>query len=103
MLGARPSDTDYRAMSGRSKSARRQDGTPTRVKIDLFPEFIRRLPREKRAVWRDVGRALRSAALKDAFVERLGTPLQKRFGPGFARLGHYATPILTRDTAGYQI
>jgi hypothetical protein len=103
MLGAMPSAADYRAMSGRSKTARREDGTPTRVKIDLFPEFIRRLPVEKREVWRDVGQALRSAALGDAFVERLGVPLQRRFGPGFKRLGHYATPILTRDTAGYQI
>ncbi|HEX3063951.1 MAG TPA: hypothetical protein VHQ39_00655 [Dongiaceae bacterium] len=103
MMGAMPSVADYRAMSGRSKSARRDDGTPTRVKIDLFPEFIRHLPPAKRVLWRDVGRALRSAALKDAFVERLGIPLQQRFGPQFAHLGHYATPILTRDTAGYQI
>ncbi len=103
MLGAMPNVSDYRAMSGRSKSARREDGTPTRVKIDLFPEFIRRLPRAKRAVWRDVGRALRAPALKEAFVERLGGPLRKRFGAGYERLGHYATPILTRDTAGYQI
>src|SRR5262249_23579978 len=60
-------------------------------------------PREKRDVWRAVGGALRSAALRKAFVARLGTPLRRRFGPHFDRLGHYATPILTRDTAGYQI
>ena len=103
MMGAMPSIADYRAMSGRSKVARREDGTPTRVKIDLFPEFIRHLPRANRRLWRDVGRALRSTAVKDAFVERLGVPLQQRFGPQFARVGHYATPILTRDSAGYQI
>jgi hypothetical protein len=103
MLAAMPNSGDYRAMSGRSKSARRDDGTPTRVKIDLFPEFIRHLPPEKRDIWRNVGAALRSTTLKNAFVERLGGPLAMRFGPDFARLGHYATPILTRDTAGYQI
>jgi hypothetical protein len=103
MLAAMPNSGDYRAMSGRSKSARRDDGTPTRVKIDLFPEFIRHLPPAKRDIWRNVGAALRSTTLKNAFVERLGGPLAKRFGPDFARLGHYATPILTRDTAGYQI
>jgi hypothetical protein len=103
MLAAMPSVADYRAMSGRSKSARRQDGTPTRVKIDLFPEFIRHLPAEKRRVWSEVGLALRSKALKTAFVEKLAPALERRFGPGFARLGHYVTPILTRDTAGYQI
>jgi hypothetical protein len=103
MLTAMPSVADYRAMSGRSKSARREDGTPTRVKIDLFPEFIRHLPRPKRDIWRQVGAALRSNALRSAFVEKLAPALEQRFGPGFARLGHYVTPILTRDTAGYQI
>jgi hypothetical protein len=103
MLDAMPSVADYRAMSGRSKSARRDDGTPTRVKIDLFPEFVRHLPRAKRDVWRQVGEALRSRELLAAFVARLAPALEQRFGPGYARLGHYATPILTRDTAGYQI
>ena len=103
MLEGMPNGADYRAMSGRSKSARRDDGTPTRVKIDLFPEFIRHLPAGKRTVWREVGSALRSGALQDAFVERLGAPLTRRFGSGYARLGHYATPILTRDIAGYKI
>lgn len=103
MLVGMPNGSDYRAMSGRSRSARRDDGSPTRVKIDLFPEFIRHLPAAKRPVWREVGAALRSRALQDAFVERLAAPLTRRFGSGYARLGHYATPILTRDTAGYQI
>jgi len=103
MLRAMPSVDDYRAMSGRSKSARREDGSPTRVKMDLFPEFIRHLPAAKRQVWAEVGFALRSDALRLAFVERLATALQRRFGPQFALLGHYVTPILTRDSAGYQI
>ncbi len=103
MLSAMPSVADYRAMSGRSKSARRDDGTPTRVKIDLFPEFIRHLPAAKRGVWGEIGLALRSRELLEAFVGKLAPALEQRFGPGFARLGHYATPILTRDTAGYEI
>jgi hypothetical protein len=103
MLRAMPSVADCRAMSGRSKSARREDGSPTRVKIDLFPEFIRHLPAAKRQVWSDVGHALRSDALRSAFIERLATALQRRFGPQFASLGHYVTPILTRDSAGYRI
>src|SRR5438034_414219 len=70
MLRAMPSVDDYRAMSGRSKSARREDGSPTRVKMDLFPEFIRHLPAAKRQVWAEVGFALRSDALRLAFVER---------------------------------
>src|SRR3981189_1088099 len=58
MLTAMPVAADYRPMSGRSKAHDLQDGTHTRVKIDLFPEYVRSLPAEKRAVWGVVGRAL---------------------------------------------
>jgi hypothetical protein len=50
-----------------------------------------------------VGRALRSAEVKAAFVRRLAPGLARRFGPDFARVGLYPTPILTRDTPGYRI
>jgi hypothetical protein len=103
MLAAMPSVADYRAMSGRSKSARRDDGTPTRVKIDLFPEYIRHLPSAKRGIWQRIGRALRSSEVRDAFIERLAPALQRRFGPEYRRAGYYPIPILTRDTPGYSI
>jgi hypothetical protein len=45
-------------------------------------EYIRHLPPEKRAVWDVVGRALRSAEVKAAFVRRLAPGLAGRFGPG---------------------
>src|SRR4029079_5295930 len=65
MLEAMPVAEDYRAMSGKSKTGRsRDDGTPTRAKIDLFPEYIRHLPEKKRAVWHATGRVLRSKELQ---------------------------------------
>jgi hypothetical protein len=103
MLAAMPSVSDYRGMSGRSKSARRDDGTPTRVKIDLFPEYIRHLPRQKRQVWQRIGSALRSREVRDAFIERLAPALEHRYGPGYGKLSYYPIPILTRDTPGYSI
>src|SRR6266568_3151934 len=52
MLEAMPVVDDYRALSGKAKLRnRRPDGKPTRIKIDLFPEYIRHLPPKKRAVW----------------------------------------------------
>src|SRR5438552_5649112 len=51
ILAAMPVGADYRPMSGRSKGNDAADGTHTRVKIDLFPEYIRNLPPQKRAVW----------------------------------------------------
>ena len=78
---------DYRPMHGRSKILDLADGTHTRVKIDLFPEYIRHLQPEKRAVWDVVGRALRAAAVQDAFVRRLAPALKRRFGPHYASVG----------------
>src|SRR5438045_1640273 len=71
MLTAMPVASDYRPMSGRAKGNDAADGTHTRVKIDLFPEYIRVLPTEKRGVWDVVGRSLCSNAVKDALVRRL--------------------------------
>src|SRR3979409_1852550 len=103
MLTAMPVAADYRPMSGRSKAHDLQDGTHTRVKIDLFPEYIRHFPPEKRAIWDVVGRALCSEAVKDAFVRQLAPALAGRFGPDFAKVGMYPIPILTRDIPGYLI
>src|SRR5437879_475113 len=47
MLAALPVSEDYRPMHGRSKGNDMADGTHTRVKMDLFPEYIRHLPPKK--------------------------------------------------------
>src|SRR5215510_987016 len=80
MLTAMPVAADYRPMSGRSKGLDLADGTHTRVKIDLFPEYIRHLPAQKKVVWDIVGRALCSQTVKAAFVRRLQPGLERRFG-----------------------
>src|SRR6266849_3692335 len=103
MLAAMPVGADYRPLHGRNQCNVLPDGTPTRVKIDLFPEYIRSLPPEKRAVWDVVGRALCSQAVKRAFVQRLAPGLRRRFGADFAKVGMYPIPILTRDVPGYRI
>jgi hypothetical protein len=103
MLGYMPQSADYRPMHGRSKGHDLEDGTHTRVKIDLFPEYIRHLPPEKRAVWDVVGRALCSAPVRDAFIRRLAPALERRFGSGYAKTGMYPIPVLTRDIPGYLI
>jgi hypothetical protein len=103
MLANMPESRDYRPMHGRAKGHDLDDGTHTRVKIDLFPEYIRHLPVEKRAVWDVVGRALCSPRVRDAFVRRLGPALMRRFGAGYARTGMYPIPVLTRDIPGYLI
>jgi len=103
MLIGMPVASDYRPMSGRAKGNDLADGTHTRVKIDLFPEYIRKLPPEKRPVWDIVGHALCSVPVKEALMRRLAPGLGKRFGKDFAKVGMYPVPILTRDTPGYKI
>ena len=103
MLDAMPSSTDYRALPGRGGSNLRADGSSTRVKIDLFREYIRHLPQTKQKVWDVVGHALCSKPVRDAFVRRLAPGLEHRFGSGYASVGMYPIPILTRDIPGYRI
>jgi hypothetical protein len=100
MLAAMPVASDYRAMSGRATD---RELTDTRVKIDLFPEYIRHLPPEKRSIWDIVGRALCSDDVKDAFVRQLAPGLGRRFGPQFAATRFYPVPILARDIPGYRV
>jgi hypothetical protein len=100
ILRAMPSAADYRPMSGRSKS---YDAKPTRVKIDLFPEFIRHLQPSQKEIWRLVGRTLCSRPVKEAFVRKLGPGLSRRFGASYPKVGMYPIPILTRDITGYSI
>src|SRR6266702_3609630 len=103
MLTAMPEASDYRPLYGQNQCNVRADGTHTRVKIDLFPEYIRKLPPEKRAVWDIVGHALCSLPVKEALMRRLAPGLGKRFGKDFTKVGMYPVPILTRHTPGYQI
>ena len=58
MLREMPVADDYRALPGRDNVNILDDGSATRVKIDLFPEYIRNMAPQKRELWYVVGRAL---------------------------------------------
>ena len=103
MLREMPESTDYRALPGRGNVNIMDDGSATRIKIDLFPEYIRSLPDSKRAVWDMVGRALCSDEVRSAFVRRLAPALERRFGPGYRDVGMFPIPMLTRDVPRYKI
>jgi hypothetical protein len=100
MLDAMPSQEDYRRMSGRAKSNRKGD---VRTKLDLVPEWIANLPAGNREIWEVVGAVLRSPRVREAFVRKLAPGLERRFGAGYARVGMYPLPLLTRDLPGYRI
>src|SRR5580700_11211684 len=71
MIAEMPKAADYRPLPGRGGGNIREDGSSTRVKIDLFPEYIRHLSEEKRAIWEVVGRALCSAEVQAAISRGL--------------------------------
>jgi len=103
MIAAMPAAADYRPLPGRNNGNILEDGRSTRVKIDLFPEYIRHLTAEKHGIWDVVGRALCSEEVQAAFVRRLAPGLERRFGKAFAAVGMYPIPVLTRDIPGYRI
>jgi hypothetical protein len=103
MIAAMPSGADYRPEPGHNRGNLLPDGRATRVKIDLFPEYVRHLTAAKREVWDLVGRALCASELQAVLAQRLQAGLRRRFGDGWAEVGMYPTPILTRDIPGYRI
>jgi hypothetical protein len=103
MLTAMPSNADYRALPGHDKGNLLPDGRSTRVKIDLFPEYIRHLTAEKHRIWDVVGRALCAEDVQAAFARRLAPGLKRRFGDAWHEVGMYPIPVLTRDIPGYRI
>jgi hypothetical protein len=103
MLRDMPDSRDYRALPGRHNENILDDGSATRVKIDLFPEYTRHLPPAKRDVWDLVGRALCSNEVKAAFMRRLAPGLERRFGTSYADVGMFPIPVLTRDVPKYRI
>jgi len=103
MLREMPDNNDYRALRGRYGENLLDDGSSTRVKIDLFPEYIRKLPRRKRELWHEVGRALCSQEVKAAFMRRLGPGLERRFGANYYAVRMFPIPVLTRDFPKYRI
>jgi hypothetical protein len=103
MVDNMPSAADYRPLPGRNNGNIREDGSSTRVKIDLFPEYTRHLPPGKREIWDLVGRALCSPEVQAAYMRRLAPGLARRFGETHAETGMYPIPVLTRDIPGYLI
>ena len=103
MLRAMPNAADYRPLPRRGGGNVLPDGSVTRVKIDLFPEYTLHLPDAKREVWDLVVRALCSSDVQVAFMRRLAPGLKRRFWPDYADVGMYPIPVLTRDIPGYRI
>jgi len=87
----------------RHQDAVRKDGSSTRLRMYLYPELLRRLPKEQRRVWVPVAEALCSPELELAFKRKFRRALEERFGTPAEKIGVYPVPILLRDQPGYRI
>jgi hypothetical protein len=82
----------------------RADGrTSTRQRIYLYPEVLRRLPKDQRHFWLPIGQALCSKPLERAFKTKFRDALEGRFGKPIDKISLYPVPILLRDQPGYTI
>ena len=87
----------------RHADALRSDGSSTRLRMYLFPELLRKLPRAQRQMWTAISAALRSPELEQAFKSKFRGALEERFGKPVEKLGLFPIPILLRDQPGYRI
>jgi hypothetical protein len=87
----------------RHKDALGPDGVSTRLRLYLYPELLRRLPKAVRDAWLPVAEALTSAGLELAFKRRFRDALEARFARPAEAIRLYPVPILLRDQPGYRI
>jgi hypothetical protein len=85
------------------QDAVRKDGTSTRLRMYLYPELLKRLPKRQRQVWMPVAEALCSPEMELAFKRKFRSALEERFGKKVEKIGLYPIPILLRDQPGYRI
>src|SRR6267154_1983016 len=87
MVDQMPNAADYRPLPGRNKGNIREDGSSTRVKIDLFPEYTRHLPAETPAVCGCAGRAVWAAPVEAGLWPRHARRSAGRGRANFADTG----------------
>lgn len=85
------------------RDALRTDGSSTRLRLYLYPELLRHLPKPQRDVWLPIASALCSPGLEAAFKRKFRGSLERRFDKDVDDVRLYPIPILLRDQPGYRI
>jgi hypothetical protein len=101
LLAAMPDRRFYHDLVHRD--AMRMDGSSTRLRMYLYPELLRKLPKDERRAWMPVAKALCSREVELAFKRKFRRALEERFGKPAEKIGMYPIPILLRDQPGYRI
>ena len=101
LLAAMPDKGFYHEL--KHQDALRDDGSSTRLRMYLYPEVLRRLPKWQQEIWTPIAQALCSRELELAFKHKFRRALEERFGRPAEAIGLYPIPILLRDQPGYRI
>lgn len=101
MLAAMPAAHRFHQLVHRD--ALRPDGSSTRLRMYLYPELLRELPKNQRDVWVPVAEALCAPELESAFKLKFRSALEQRFNKSVDQIRLYPIPILLRDQPGYRI
>lgn len=96
-----PSEEFYREL--RHHDALLPDGRSARLKFDLLPSNIKRLPGSQRTFWHEIARQMKSSPVNSAYKQKFAEVLQKATGRPIEKIKINAFPVLFRDTPGYKI
>ena len=101
MLSELPAPAQFHQLVHRD--ALRPDGSSTRLRMYLYPELLKQLPKNQRDVWVPVAEALCAPELESAFKAKFRSALEQRFNKPVEQVRFYPIPILLRDQPGYRI
>ena len=79
------------------------DGRSARLKFDLLPANIKRLPGSQRTFWHEIAHQMKSSPVNSAYTQKFAEVLQRVTGRPIEKIKINSFPVLFRDIAGYKI
>jgi hypothetical protein len=79
------------------------DGRSARLKFDLLPTNIDRLPGSQKTFWHEIARQMKSSPVNFAYKQKFAEILHSVTGRPIEKIKINCFPVLFRDIAGYKI
>lgn len=96
-----PDSEMYREL--RHNDALLPDGRSARLKFDLLPANIDRLPGSQKTFWHEMARQMKSSLVSSAYAHKFEDALKRAKGRPIEKIKINPFPVLFRDIAGYKI
>ncbi len=79
------------------------DGRSARLKFDLLPANIKRLPGSQRTFWHEIAHQMKSSPVNSAYTQKFAEVLQRVTGRPIEKIKINSFLVLFQDIAGYKI